>query len=122
MAITERLNPPEIGQEKSNIVFGSYTPQRILTNQEIESWGIRTESGKFLTAEDILKKTGIEKRHVANDKETPLFMAIKASEAALKDNKGNIVGTPQVGAPGGEGEIVEGYTKLINEALSKIGK
>ncbi len=38
------------------------------------------------------------------------------------DSKGNLVGTPQVGAPGGEDEIVEGYTKLINKALSKIGK
>lgn len=38
------------------------------------------------------------------------------------DNKGNVVGVPQVGAPGGEGEIIEGYINLINEALSKIGK
>lgn len=38
------------------------------------------------------------------------------------DSKGNIVGIPQVGAPGGEGEIVEGYMNLINDALSKIGK
>lgn len=38
------------------------------------------------------------------------------------DSKGNVIGAPQVGAPAAEGEIVEGYTKLINDALSKIGK
>ncbi len=38
------------------------------------------------------------------------------------DSKGNVIGAPQVGAPAAKGEIVEGYTKLINDALSKIGK
>lgn len=38
------------------------------------------------------------------------------------DNEGNIVGNVQVGAPAGKGEIVEGYTDLINTALSAIGK
>lgn len=38
------------------------------------------------------------------------------------DSEGNVVGKPQVGAPGLPGEIVEGYMALIQDALSKIGK
>lgn len=38
------------------------------------------------------------------------------------DSKGNIVGNPQVGAPGEKDKIIEGYMNLINESLSKIGK
>lgn len=70
--------------------FGAYSPERVLTNQEIESWVIITENGKPLTADAILHKTGIEQRFVANNEETPLFMAIKASERALERNKDNI--------------------------------
>lgn len=38
------------------------------------------------------------------------------------DNKGNIVGEPQLGAPAEEGKIVEGYKALIEERLALIKK
>jgi thiol-disulfide isomerase/thioredoxin len=38
------------------------------------------------------------------------------------DSEGNVVGAPQVGAPGVSGEIVEGYTALIQDALASVGK
>jgi len=53
------------------ISFGSYLPKQILTDQEIQSWGI------------TLKDTGIEKRYVANEEETPLFMGVSASKHTL---------------------------------------
>lgn len=83
--LSSRENITRIGMS-----FGAYSPERVLTNQEIESWGIITEGGRRLTADVILHKTGIEQRHAANDQETPLFMAIKAAEGALEGNKGDI--------------------------------
>ncbi len=38
------------------------------------------------------------------------------------DSEGNVVSDVQVGAPAGKGEIVEGYTNLIHNALSASGK
>ncbi|MDZ4228179.1 MAG: hypothetical protein U1E54_02960, partial [Candidatus Levybacteria bacterium] len=72
MAIAESspyrdLIPSPEKSTKLGITFGSYSPERTLTNQEIESWEIKTEGGRPLTADAILHKTGIEQRYVAND-------------------------------------------------------
>ncbi|MEM4260323.1 MAG: hypothetical protein QXG00_03735 [Candidatus Woesearchaeota archaeon] len=58
--------------------FGSYVPERILTNKDLE---------KFVeTSNDwILKKVGIEKRHIIGENETLDDMAINAAKKALED-------------------------------------
>lgn len=38
------------------------------------------------------------------------------------DKNGVVIGEPLVGAPGKKSEVIEGYKKLINDTLSKIGK
>ncbi len=55
---------------------GSYLPERILTNTDLEQ--IVDTSDEW-----IRTRTGIEKRHVANDGETTCDLAEKASRAAI---------------------------------------
>ncbi|MCG8380146.1 MAG: ketoacyl-ACP synthase III [Proteobacteria bacterium] len=55
---------------------GSYLPERILTNTDLEQ--IVDTSDEW-----IRTRTGIEKRHVANDDETTCDLAEKASRAAI---------------------------------------
>lgn len=55
---------------------GSYLPERILTNRELES--------KLDTSHEwILSRTGIASRHIAAEHETTSFMACKAAEKAI---------------------------------------
>lgn len=56
---------------------GSYLPQSVVTNSDLEQ---RVDTSD----EWIQKRTGIKQRHIASDKETTSFMAIKASEQALE--------------------------------------
>lgn len=81
---------PEI-PNKPNIVFGTYLPKTILTNQEIESWGVLTPSGNTLTADNIQKRTGVAKRYVADPTETPLAMGLNAAQQALNGRKADAV-------------------------------
>lgn len=74
---------PEI-PNKPDIAFGICLPKGILTNEEIESWAVKTSNGSLLTASSLEQKTGILKRYVADDEETPFSMAICAAREALK--------------------------------------
>lgn len=56
---------------------GSYLPEHILTNKELES---RVDT----TDEWIVQRTGIKQRHIANDQETTGVMATRAAAQALK--------------------------------------
>jgi len=56
---------------------GSYLPEQVLTNSELEKIVDTTD-------EWIRSRTGIEKRHVARDDETTCDLAEKASRAAIK--------------------------------------
>ena len=56
---------------------GSYLPEQVLTNGELEKIVDTTD-------EWIRSRTGIEKRHVARDDETTCDLAEKASRAAIK--------------------------------------
>lgn len=76
--------------KKPEIVFGSYLPKTVLTNQEIESWRVLTPNGHPLTAESIRKRTGVIKRYVADKNETPFSMALHASQEALAKTGKNI--------------------------------
>jgi len=82
--------PPE-AENRPNIGFGTYLPEKILTNQEIESWRVSTPNGNILTAVNIQKRTGIVRRFVANEKETALFMGLNAAQQALNGKKADAV-------------------------------
>jgi 3-oxoacyl-[acyl-carrier-protein] synthase III len=56
---------------------GSYTPEKVLTNQDLE---------KLVQTNDqwIMERTGIRERHIAADTEATSDLALKASQKALK--------------------------------------
>lgn len=67
------------GQFRSRIAgTGSYLPEKILTNQDIEKLVDTTDQW-------IRERTGIERRHIAGDNEATSDLALKASLRALED-------------------------------------
>ncbi len=57
---------------------GSYLPERVLTNRELE--------GMVATSDPwIVQRTGIRERHIAAEHETTSVLGLKAAEAALAD-------------------------------------
>lgn len=83
MTFPERILLPET-EVAPQILFGFYYPETILTNEEIESWSVKTSSGKLLTAEAIFKKTGVERRFIAAEDETVYSMGIKAAKPIVE--------------------------------------
>lgn len=81
------ISPERItGQEtepKPQILFGTYFPKTVLTNEEIASWKVKTNRGRILTAEDIKDKTGVVQRFVADDAETVLSMGAEAAKPII---------------------------------------
>lgn len=90
---SRHLDPPHSPEipNKPSVVFGTYFPKTILTNQEIESWRVSTPNGHILTADNIQKKTGVTRRYVANPTETPLSMGLNAAAQALNGKKADAV-------------------------------
>jgi 3-oxoacyl-[acyl-carrier-protein] synthase-3 len=62
------------------IGIGSYLPEKILTNFDLEKMTDTTD-------EWIITRTGIHRRHVASAKELPVFMAEQAAKKALRATK-----------------------------------
>ncbi|MDD3020727.1 MAG: ketoacyl-ACP synthase III [Alphaproteobacteria bacterium] len=58
---------------------GSFLPDRILTNKELETMVDTTH-------EWIIQRTGIEERHIAGENEPTSFLAINAAKNALEDS------------------------------------
>lgn len=75
-ASPDRVQAPEA--LKPTIYIGTYQPRTSVFNQEIESWGVKTASGKPLTAEGIENLIGVKRRFVAQADETPLAMGLSA--------------------------------------------
>ncbi len=70
-----------LNHQKGRIVgIGSYVPEKILTNRELESL-VETSN------EWIITRTGIEQRRIAHANEFPSDMGAKAAEIALKRAK-----------------------------------
>lgn len=86
MSIPEKLTHTANAEKarETSINFGQYLPTRLLSNEEIESWGIKNPKGKLLTARGISQITGIEKRFVSDDTETPSFMGYSAAVRTIK--------------------------------------
>lgn len=83
MPTPEHLNPEYKEPISPQISFGMYLPESCLTNESVEEWQIKNTADEVLTAEKILRRTGIERRYVANAAETTRFMARNASQQAL---------------------------------------
>ena len=60
---------------------GTYSPQRILTNQDLER--ILALSGEETSDEWIVERTGIKKRRIAREDESNATMAVEAARDAL---------------------------------------
>lgn len=73
--------------------------------------------------DEILKKSGVTFTTLVENEEinNQLTQYVTAYPTTVFiDNKGNVVGSIQVGAPGKD--VITGYTNLINDALSTIKK
>jgi 3-oxoacyl-[acyl-carrier-protein] synthase III len=71
--------------ERFGLSFGEYIPAEEILNDYFA--GLQTASGRVLDAKSILKRTGVERRFVANNCETTLKMASAASGMALEPQK-----------------------------------
>ncbi|MGE5041859.1 MAG: 3-oxoacyl-ACP synthase III family protein [Candidatus Levyibacteriota bacterium] len=74
--IVEHREFPQLPTVKTSL----YQPKRVLTNEEMVSWGLTSGTGKPLTAEGMEDLIGVKQRFIASPEETPLFMAMKAVE------------------------------------------
>lgn len=83
MVATETYHPTpqELESAPFSLDMAIYYPGRILSNEEIETWNAKTPGGNPITAESIFKKTGIERRYIAQSHETAQYMAEKAISA-----------------------------------------
>ncbi len=59
-------------------------PEKVLDNNELERRQIRLPSGRILSAAQILDKIGVERRHIAGDKQTVVDMGYMAAKTALQ--------------------------------------
>ena len=77
-------------EPNNGISFGMYLPEYVLTNNEVENWkhtngGLVVDAkGRHITADGIMKRTGIERRYIAAPHETTLFMGEEAAKRALR--------------------------------------
>lgn len=67
-----------------NIGTGIYLPERVLDNNELERRQIKLPSGRILSANQIFDKIGVERRHIAGDKENVADMGYMAAKTALQ--------------------------------------
>lgn len=70
--------------ESPNIGMGIYLPEKVLDNDELERRQITLPSGRKLLAAQILDKIGVERRHIAEDKQTVEDMGYMAAKDALQ--------------------------------------
>lgn len=99
MTVSERRfdsqQPFEVkeGLSPEGISMGIYLPQNVLTNNDIEKWqhvnggNVIDVKGRHITAEGLVKRTGIEMRHIADPSETTAFMGEQAAKLALNGNR-----------------------------------
>ncbi|MBU3979257.1 hypothetical protein KJ980_04905 [Patescibacteria group bacterium] len=69
---------------QSNLGMGVYLPEKVLDNDELERRQITLPSGKKLLAKQILDKIGVERRHIAGDKQTVADMGYEAAKTSLR--------------------------------------
>ncbi len=67
--------------------MGIYLPKQVLDNAELENRRIILRSGKQLSAQRILEKIGVERRHIACEQETVADMGFLAASEALTEHK-----------------------------------
>ncbi|MFM8981958.1 MAG: 3-oxoacyl-ACP synthase, partial [Spartobacteria bacterium] len=70
--------PPKLSRSASIIGTGSYVPDRVLTNADLESMVETSDQW-------IVERTGIRERRLAADTEVTSHMAAKAAQAAMEN-------------------------------------
>jgi 3-oxoacyl-[acyl-carrier-protein] synthase-3 len=60
--------------------LGMYVPEKVITNEEIESWGIGS------SAKWIQENTGVQERRVAGDQQSCSDLAVLAAEDAVRNS------------------------------------
>jgi len=76
---------PRIEATLGGLHIHIWHPQGLRTNDEIASWGLKTVTGKDMTAEMIKEKTGVRVRSIAKDDETVQTMAERAVEPLISE-------------------------------------
>jgi len=87
--MTAEARPKEILSLSPDIQFGSYIPVGRLTNDEIGSWQVKKQSGKFLTSDGITETVGVVSRSIAAPYETTQDMAFCAIEEMTRKGMGH---------------------------------
>ncbi len=91
MIRTDRDRESNNTESDLGIRFSFYSPDKVVSNSDLENEGILSLSGKLLTAKRIENITGIMSRRVADEKETPLYMALKAFEGVYGEKSPDAV-------------------------------
>lgn len=78
MTTKERVHPAVVGRTVSIVGIGSYLPERILTNADLEKMVNTTD-------EWIITRTGIKERHIAAPDQASSDLGAEAARRALAD-------------------------------------
>lgn len=76
----------ELGNLRIRVIF----PQQVVTNAQIEGWGLKTKQGKPFDNSQILQSTGVERRFVAPDISVQKFAEAAASGILSKGSEKEI--------------------------------
>lgn len=89
-----QFSPQEAEREHQvGVSFGLYLPEYVASNEEVGGWKhasgdlVVDTKGRHISAEGIIKRTGIKERYVASPRETTLFMGEQAAKGALDGQK-----------------------------------
>jgi 3-oxoacyl-[acyl-carrier-protein] synthase-3 len=83
----ELPNPERREGNMPSVAFGVYLPEAVLENDAVEAWNVTDSKGNPITSDGILKRTGIERRYVANIVESTPVMGRLAASRALAGKK-----------------------------------
>lgn len=75
---SEILKPPDVS-------FGTFYPENAITNEGIESWDVKTASGRSITANGLSRLLGIERRFVALPHQDQHYMGFMAAQDVLRN-------------------------------------
>lgn len=79
--VNENFNPQNIESKVGFLGFGSYFPERVLTNEELVKAGVDTSD------EWITSRTGIKQRRIVKKNESTSDIGFRAALKALEDSQ-----------------------------------
>lgn len=101
-------SPQELDIKIPDLAIGIYRPQTVITNEEVQGWGLRTAHGMPVTPQFIQEKLGIERRYVAGEGETVVSMAAAALREALEIARPDGIDILQFSASHAPGQFLAG--------------